>query len=64
MRRGPRGNSSSKAATQGEGGGGREAARSAAGDADDAQGIFWRFFKPEFPQIDVDSAEARALGSL
>ncbi|KAL1698837.1 hypothetical protein EV121DRAFT_296764 [Schizophyllum commune] len=30
---------------EGEGGWGREAARSAAGDADDAQGIFWRFFK-------------------
>ncbi|KAL1711545.1 hypothetical protein EV715DRAFT_297971 [Schizophyllum commune] len=29
----------------GRGGRGREAARSAAGDADDAQGIFWRFFK-------------------
>ncbi|KAL1711313.1 hypothetical protein EV715DRAFT_298290 [Schizophyllum commune] len=27
------------------GGGGREAARSAASDADDAQGISWRFFK-------------------
>ncbi|KAL1677525.1 hypothetical protein EV122DRAFT_252489, partial [Schizophyllum commune] len=37
MRRGPRGNPSLKAATQGEGGGGREAALSTAGDAGNAK---------------------------
>ena len=70
MRRGPRGNPSLKAATQGEGGGGREVAQSAAGDAGNAKvrlrlvafaqfpdnvlAILERFFKPRAPQIDVD----------
>ena len=61
MRRGPRGNTSLKAATHGEWGGGREAARSAASDADNVKvrlllvafdqfpddflGILERFFK-------------------
>ena len=73
MRRGPRGNTSLKAATHGEGGGGREAARGAADDAGNAKvrlrlvpfpqlpdnflAILGRFFKPRAPQIDVDGDE-------
>ncbi|KAL1757427.1 hypothetical protein FB107DRAFT_273029 [Schizophyllum commune] len=50
----PRATTGSSSQERGEGGGGREAARSAAGNAQD-------FSKAKIPQIVVNSAEVRAL---